>query len=92
MNDKTINITLSLAQADVLAKYLKLLADSVESRAVLEVRPMNNEEDLLVSAFSWMFIEITGELNKVPQEDILQQRGDYNKYYRQYLERQSKQN
>lgn len=92
MNKQTINITLTLAQADVLSRYLKHIADSIEGQAVAEVRPMDNEEDLIVSALSWMFIEITGELNNVKEIDILEQRASYNKHYRKELQRQARDN
>lgn len=92
MNNKTINIVLTLAQSDALLRALKPIADSIEARAVIEARPMNNEEDLLVSALSWMYIEITGELNNVKEVDILEQRANYNKYYRKELQRQARDN
>ncbi len=92
MNKQTINITLTLAQADVLSRYLKQIADSIEGQAVAEVRPMDNEEDLMVSALSWMFIEITGELNSVSEEDVLRQRANYNKHYRKELQKQARDN
>ena len=41
MNKQTINITLTLAQADVLSRYLKQIADSIEGQAVAEALGIN---------------------------------------------------
>lgn len=89
MSVDTIKIQLSLAQADSLKNNLKMISDAIQALAVEEVRPVSVEEDLLIDAMSWMYIEIVGELNHVDKEAVNKQKESYNRYYLSELERKS---
>lgn len=89
---KTIDFNLTLAQAYVLDKYLKTIADSVEAIEAIEVRPLTAEEDLLIDALSWLKVQLLDGLNKVDNHEVDIQRANYNKYYRKELEKKTKEN
>lgn len=89
---KTINLQLTLSQADELSKHLKRFADIIEGEAVGEIRPLTSEEDLLISALSWLKIDIDSSLDSVQSYEIEQQRGNYNKAYRIHLNRLKRNN
>jgi hypothetical protein len=89
---KTINLQLTLAQADELSQNLKKFADMIQGKSVGDIRPLSPEEDLLIAALSWLKVDIESSLSKHNQKDIQQQRNLYKRSYLKCLMRQAQEN
>ena len=89
---KTIKLQLTIGQAQELINNLKKIADNIEGKAVGEIRPLTSQEDLLISALSWLKIDIDTALQSFQPHEIDKEIADYNRGYRIHLNRLKRDN
>lgn len=79
-------------EAMQLSKKAKQIANNIEIEAIKEDRPINAEEDLVISALAQIYTQTQRHIRGVPGSQIEQERANHNKEYRAILERQAKRN
>lgn len=91
-DNKTILLEVSLAQAVMLALNAKSLCDIVQSRSVIEARPLTEDEDLLIEGLSWIGFCLKDALEHANIKEIENQLTGHKQHYRKALKKQADNN
>jgi hypothetical protein len=91
-DNKTILLEVSLAQAVMLALNAKSLCDVVQSKSVIEARPLTEDEDLLIEGLSWIGFCLKDALEHADIKEVENQITGHKEYYQKELKKQADNN
>ena len=91
-DNKTILLEVSLAQAVMLALNAKNLCDIVQSKSVIEARPLTEDEDLLIEGLAWIGFCLKDALEHANIKEVESQLTGHKQHYRKELKKQADNN